>query len=33
VADLLRMMRLDQYFHFAPDEPAALESLRPVSTA
>jgi anti-anti-sigma factor len=33
VLDLLRIMRLDQYFSIVADEPQALASLRPVSTA
>ena len=33
VHDLLRIMKLNQYFDFADDEPLALASLRPVSTA
>ena len=33
VFDLLRIMKLNQYFAFADDEGQALASLRPVSTA
>ena len=33
VFDLLRIMKLTQYFTFAEDEAQALASLRPVSTA
>lgn len=33
VFDLLRIMKLTQYFSFADDETQALVSLRPVSTA
>jgi anti-anti-sigma factor len=33
VCDLLRVMRLNQYFTFAKDEPEALALLRPVPTA
>jgi anti-sigma B factor antagonist len=33
VCDLLRVMRLNQYFSFAKDEPEALAMLRPVPTA
>lgn len=33
VFDLLRVMRLDQYFTFASDESEALASLRPLPTA
>jgi anti-sigma B factor antagonist len=33
VFDLLRIMKLTQYFAFADDEGRALASLRPVSTA
>jgi anti-sigma B factor antagonist len=33
VFDLLRMMKLNQYFAFVNDEALALASLRPVSTA
>ena len=33
VEDLLRIMRLTQYFTFAPDEATALTSLHPLSTA
>jgi anti-sigma B factor antagonist len=33
VCDLLRVMRLNQYFTFANDEPEALALLRPVPSA
>jgi anti-sigma B factor antagonist len=33
VFDLLRIMKLNEYFTFAEDEARALASLRPVSTA
>ena len=33
VCDLLRVMRLNQYFTFASDEEEAVALLRPVSTA
>jgi anti-sigma B factor antagonist len=33
VYDLLRIMKLNQYFEFADDEAQALASLRPVSSA
>lgn len=33
VLDLLRVMRLNQYFHVAESEPEALAKLRPIPTA
>jgi hypothetical protein len=33
IIDLLRIMKLNQYFAFADDEAQGLASLRPVSTA
>ncbi len=33
VLDLLKVMKLDRYFHFADDEPTALSALRPIPTA